>query len=351
LHWRWALRPLPETQGLAGVLAGLLAAGLSKWLVGLPAFLFVQEGRLASLIVWIVLFASLAAGTAWASIRQRSAPREAFRLAALGIALMLLVAAAQSPTLANAPLFFFSREGFNPGAVVSARFYYLPLVGFALVVAALAEWIVRANDSSGIGRAEGGAAEGRIPRPLAALAMLAVCTLIGFAATSRAIARQWALFTHDRAGVHAAPAIEAISALRNLAPGCKIYLLDTPPAADLFRDMADTGVKKSLPHGHPALGCFIQAEHAPWYHLLERSGLPPDAERPFEIIEAGGRPYPPLDVGNLVYYFVRVRPGDTEALDDPHAIFLAWREGRYVDVTAEVRGRKRVPKLYDRRAP
>lgn len=329
-----ALRPVPDTEGLPKILLGMLVTGTGKWSLALPSFLFVQEGRVVSFVAWALTATMLVVLAALPRSRAAVAGGGLLRMAALGLALMLLGAAVQAPTLSNLPLLTFSREGFNPGAVVTARFYYLPLAGFALLVAALAEAAMRSQR----------------PRAVTWVFMaLTACTLVGFLATSRAIARQWAHFTAEH-GVHAQAAIEAVAALTRLAPGCKIYLLDTPAGANHFRDMADTGVKKSLPRGHPALGCFIQAEHAPWYHLLARANLPPDAERPFEIIEAGGRPYPPLPLGNLVYYFVRIVPGDA-VLDDPRATFLSYRDGRFVDVTAEVRARKRVPRFFDRRAP
>jgi hypothetical protein len=329
-----ALRPVPDTEGLLGILLGMLATGTGKWSLALPAFLFVEAGRLLSLVAWVLTAAMLVVLAALPRSRAALAGGGLARMAVLGLALMLLGAAVQAPTLSNAPLLTFSRESFSPGAVVTARFYYLPLAGFALLVAALAEAAMRSQ------------------RPRAAtwiLVALTVCTLVGFLATSRAITRQWAHFTAER-NVHAQAAIETVTALTRLQPGCKIYLLDTPAGADLFRDMADTAVKKSLPRDHSALACFIQAEHAPWYHLLARGNLPPDAERPFEIIEAGGRPYPPLPLGNLVYYFVRIVAGDA-VLDDPRATFFAYRDGRFVDVTSEVRARKRVPRFFDRRAP
>jgi hypothetical protein len=299
-----------------------------------PAFLVVAEGRAISIALWTATLAALALALLLPRVRSM-ATAGSVRIAVLGAALVLLAAMVQAPTLSHAPILEFSRSAFNPGGVVSARFYYLPLVGFSLVAAVIANAIARAPWPRGAS---------------AAFAVVVGCALIGLLASSRSIARQWSHFTVTRSEVYARPAVDAVAALTRLQPGCRIYLLDLPPASDLFRDMIDTGVKKSLAPGHPALGCFIQSEHAPWYHLLARTGLALGAERPFEIIEAGGRPYQPLEVGNLVYYFVRIVPGEA-LLDDPLATFLAWRGDRFVDVTGEVRSRQRLPRFFDRRAP
>ncbi|HYC37455.1 MAG TPA: hypothetical protein VEC19_13600 [Usitatibacter sp.] len=332
-----ALRPLPSSDGLWAVLLQLLGGGMASWLQSLPAFLVVPQGRLASVLAWATTLAVLASLMAFTAPRRQLAREPMRRLLAIGLALMLLAAAAQSPTTADAPIFHFSLGTFNPGGVVSARFYYVPLLGFAFVLAALAQTL---------------AATSRARPARLAFVGLAALAIAGMLASSRGIARDWARFTVARSEVFARPAIEAVSALRQVEPGCKVYLLGTPPEADLLRDMIDTGVKRALPRGHPALACFVQAEHAPWYHLLERRALPPDAHRPLEVIEAGGRPYPPLPVGNLVYYFVRFAPGsDAQVAQDPGAVFLAMQGGSYVDVTADVRSGARKPRFFDRRAP
>ncbi|HXM76695.1 MAG TPA: hypothetical protein VN971_07965, partial [Thermoanaerobaculia bacterium] len=133
-------------------------------------------------------------------------------------------------------------------------------------------------------------------------------------------------------------------------PGCKIYLLGTPEDSLPFRSLMDTAVKQGLPKGHPVVGCFIQGEHTPWYHLMTTHGLAPGAEKPLEIMSFGGKPYPPLAVGNLAYYYVNVtdRP---EVRDDPAATFYAWEGGKFVDITDDVRSRRRTVKFFNNRPP
>ena len=327
------LRPVPPTDDLLWVLLGMLVRGTGAWLASAADFIVVSQGSRLVVALWMATLAAIVL----LALRSRPWPlagdRRGARTVALGLGLMLLAAAVQSPTLSYSPLFAYRMDAFDGAALMSARFHYVSSIGLALAVAAFAEAALRVS----------------LPRAVAyGLAMLALLAVAGLTATSRGIARQWGAYSAAHGEAFAAPAVQAVAALRGLAPGCKIYLLDTPPEASAFREFADVAVKRSLPRGHPALGCFIQAEHAPWYHLLARAGLPPAAEGPFEIIEAGGRPYPPLPVGNLVYYFVRIPPGRA-ALDDPRASFLSFRQGRFVDVTTEVRAGGRVPKLFDRR--
>jgi hypothetical protein len=103
-----------------------------------------------------------------------------------------------------------------------------------------------------------------------------------------------------------------------------------------------------LPRGHPALACYVLSESAPWYNLVARAAGHDAA--PLEDIRVNGKPYPPLDVGNLTYHYlvIRERP---EVIDDPQAAFLAWNGRGYDDVTAQVRERRRAVRFEDRRPP
>jgi hypothetical protein len=107
---------------------------------------------------------------------------------------------------------------------------------------------------------------------------------------------------------------------------------------------------QSLPKGHPALGCFFLSEHAPWYNLVASAGLPPGAEKPLETILVGARPFAPLAVANLTYYYLRI-PDSPGIVDDPRASFLAYENGKFIDVTGDVRSRSRAVRFYDNRPP
>ena len=50
------------------------------------------------------------------------------------------------------------------------------------------------------------------------------------------------------------------------------------------------------------------------------------------------------------FYFLNV-PDNDAVRADPAATFLAWDNGRFVDVTADVRARRREVKFFDNRPP
>lgn len=105
---------------------------------------------------------------------------------------------------------------------------------------------------------------------------------------------------------------------------------------------------QALPREHAVTRCFLLSEHAPWYNLMQAGGLPPDAQRPLATMKVGGQPFPPLPLGNLIYYFL-VIPDEPAVIDDPNATFYAWTDGRFVDVTGDVRARRRAVRFIDNR--
>ena len=327
------LRPGPqETFFESGVLATVLG-GLWTWIRELPGFLVVVHGNVLGVTAWILGLIGLVAAVLLPRARSAFFAGGLARIAGCGLALMLAAALAQAPVLNSLQLAGYTLEAFDYGSLAGSRLYYVPLAGFALIAGAAGEAIVRAG----------------LPRPakLAAV-VLTACALVGLVATSRSIGREWATYARVRSDDFARAALAAIAARRDLAPGCKIYLLETPALAANFRDTADTAVKQALPRRHPALGCFIQAEHAPWYHLVATGALPPDAEKPLETIQVRGRAFEPLALSNLSYYYLRI-PDTPAVLDDPRAIFLVFRDGVFTDATAEVRARRRAVRFYDTR--
>ena len=138
--------------------------------------------------------------------------------------------------------------------------------------------------------------------------------------------------------------------MRDVPPGCKVYLLAIPAEAQVLRDMLDLAIKQALPHGHPLASCFVQGEHTPWYHVLEARGLAPGAERPLEVMRFAGKPYPPLRVGNLEYFYLNAE-NVPELGAEPRATFYSFDGARFVDVTEDVRSGRRIVPFYNNRPP
>ncbi|HYC37456.1 MAG TPA: hypothetical protein VEC19_13605 [Usitatibacter sp.] len=333
----FVLRAVGDVMFLNEGIAPTLWKGTLKWLQYLPDFLVVRQGNLASVAAWCaLLLAIVAIAFLPGTLAQWRRPGPG-RIAVLGALLALSSAAAQSPVFLASPIFPYAFDGkvlFEP--LAASRFFYLPLVGLAMILAAVAEACARAYPQRRVG--------------LAMMGVLATCALVGLAASSRAIARDWAIYPLVHGETMLRAAADALARLPRLQPGCKVYFLATPARFSAVLGMLDTGIKRHLPRGHAALGCFLQAEHAPWYHLLEARGLPPHAEKPMETILFGGKPFEAHRVGNLEFHYLRIA-GDAAVIADPRASFLAWRGAGFEDVTGDVRERRLEARFFDNRPP
>lgn len=335
LALRWVvLRHAAEAVYLRDGLLATLWGGFSSWAAALPGFLVVRQGNLAGIAAWgASLFLLLA--FALAPRTRIALDRGLVRCGALGLGLMAVAAAAQAPVANASTIAPYVRDQFEFLTLTVSRLYYVPLAGFAIFCAAVGEAIARA------------AWPVLAKRAVAAALIVAIAGLI---ASSRTIGREAAAFTEATGGVFLRAALPTLRARISDSPGCKLYLLGTPPEAVHFRNFVQAAVMQALPRNHPLLACFILSENAPWYNLVASAGLPPQPQRPLETILVGGRPFAPLAVGNLTYYFLRI-PDAPAVLEDPRAAFLAYREGRFEDVTEDVRARRRAVRFVDNRPP
>ena len=332
LAWRDAmLRPAPEGGFLEDGLLATIAGGTAKWLSTLPQFLVVRHDHVVAEWAWIAALLVLAVGLGARAWRREWMHRHGLRCAALGLGIAALAALAQSPVShAGAPMPF-SNAALEHISVIGARLHYVPLVGFTLAFAALLDWAWPRNGSR---------------LRFVALAM-AFVALVGLLATSRLIGREWSAFTRDRSDLYVKAAVEAVRGI-DAAPGCLLFFIGTPGDASLFRAVVDTAVKRALPQGHPATTCFMQSEHAPWNHLLVRREGAEPSPAPLQPMRVAGAPYPPLRVANLTQFYLRVPEGDA-LIDEPRSRFFAFRDGRFVEVTADVRARRLPVRFQDER--
>lgn len=333
LLWRESLlRPGSQAMFLSAGLAATMLGAASRFLGALPGVAAVRHGPVVAVYAWGALLAGgLAVGALLAARDERSPAR--WRAAILGMALAVLAVLAQAPILNASPVPSMRFGEFEFEALSALRFFYLPLAALAMA-AALPVAALGARLRSPPARAAGVAAT--------------LAVLVALLATSRAIGRDFMGPAHARLAADEA-AIAAAVQVASAATGapCKLYFLGTPTAADGFAALADVAVKASLPPGHPALGCFIQTDRAPWYHLL--SADPARAgQAPLETIDFRGKPYPPLAVGSLHYYYLRI-PDTGAVRQDPTARFHAWDGHRFVDVTGEVRSGERPVRFIDNR--
>jgi hypothetical protein len=328
------IRPLvlrAEASLLRDALLPTLWGGVWNLAASLPSVLVVLHGSVAAVSAWLVAFMALAALGLVPAIRAHLRDGEPARVALIGLALMLATALTEAPIAYVNPRFFYRMDHFELQALIACRLYYLPLAGFALFAGALLEALVRQRPSPAMRHAK----------------LLAVVVgtvgLAGMVATGRTIGREWAALIEKGSARYVRAAVET-AASRDATPGCKIYFLGTPESAFAFRLYADVAVKHALPRGHPVVDCFVQSEHTPWFHLVaaRERGL----EKPLETLIVEGKPFEPLPVGNLMYQYLNV-PDTAAVRDDARASFYAWDGARFVDVTGEIRTRRREVRFFD----
>jgi len=334
---RWmVLRPEVEASYFLQGTLDTLWQGLRNWAGALPLYLVVQRGSRAAMLLWALSLVMLAALASTPAALRGIRDRHLARAAMLGLALGALSALVQAPVAAVTELEPHAADDFSFGVVVASRLYYVPFAGFCILGAAVGEAIARA------------------PRPAwpnrIALAAFAIAAL-GLVTQSRYVGHRIAAFTDATGPKFLNAAMEQLRPRTTSTPGCKIYLLDTPQrTAAAFRAYLHAAAIHVLPRDHPVTHCFLLTEHAPWYNILQRDGLPPHAELPLETMTVAGKPFLPLHVGNLTYYFLRI-PDSDRVRDDPAATFLSYEDGRFVDVTADVRARRRAVHFVDNRPP
>jgi hypothetical protein len=228
----------------------------------------------------------------------------------------------------------YTSGGFNFDSLAGSRFYYVAFAGFALAAAVIAGSLVPVVSRS--------------PALRVAACCVAIAAVAGMLAASRTIGREWTAFVDSGDVPLLRSAIATVKAQREAPPGCKIYLLGLPQSAYGLRAMLDVGVKQGLPRHDPRVACFIQAEHAPWYNLLDARALGPDANLPLEPMLFNGKPYPPLKVVNLEYFYLK-STNIPAIVADPKATFYAFDGRGFNDVTAQVRDGSRPVRFYDNR--
>ena len=332
---RWfVLRGAVEAIFLREGLVATLVHGFTKWILALPHFVIVPDGPRLAAPVWTLALVALAALAVPILVRRARRDPGLIRILALGALLTLVTAAAQAP-VANLTGLEPAGSVFDFRIVAASRLYYVPLAGLCLIGAAFGEAIA------------GGPLPSWLKRTMVALVVLGAIALV---TQSRAVGRDVHAFAQRTGPEFLAAALDALRARTSLPPGCKLYFLGMPPAADHFRYYLHVTVMQALPRGHPATKCFLLSEHTPWYNLLATDGLPAEPQRPLETMLVGGKPFQPLTVGNLRFYFLNA-PDNDAMRDDPSATFFAWDSGRFVDVTAAVRARQRGVKFFVNRPP
>lgn len=209
--------------------------------------------------------------------------------------------------------------------VVNARYFYMALAATLIVVANLLAGLEIGHSTVAVWI-----------RP--ALLLLLVPWLLA----SQRLAHSYRNETHSQRGLVAA-ATKAIE--HGIVPTgtCQIYLLDTH--SWMFGWVSDEAVKAVIADLPRIEHCLIQTEHTPWYHVVVLDWRDASAVLPLTPMPGDVYALDPPRIGRARILALNASPLiDPTAM--PHAIFLAYQDGVFVDVSADVVGGKRKPAFF-----
>ena len=121
---------------------------------------------------------------------------------------------------------------------------------------------------------------------------------------------------------------------------CLLVFLGTQTKHPLFRMFSDVTVKARAGSPEHAWRCFVMTESTPWLFVFPLATPLPEWPMP-RITNPDGSAKPDSTWSTIRYRY-RLPPVDLATL--PGARFFDWRDGRFVEVTDEVRrGERKVP--------
>jgi hypothetical protein len=332
LAYRAALLGNPQNALVhADSMLAMFARGTLLWLrVGYHYF--IVDPRQAPWMTWLQAVGAVLIGLAiYTAARSGHLRLRAYGLVAAILILLLLPAPTQAPVVS----LFVSDPGQARNwfqMVVESRLFYI-----SLATAIVALMLMTTSWASP-----------REPRnhvrvdvlTAAALAMM----ITAWAFASHALAHDWASHTREEMPpLRAAHA--AIAQLDLPERHCQIYLLDTARLGG-FAGSGDGMIKATTPDLDRLQYCLILGERAPWGNFV-RAGSLPDFS-PLRALADHGKPVPWLRLGNLELAYLNLE-ADVDARTIDGAFFLEYRDGKFVDVSADVRSGARPVHFFNAR--
>ncbi len=332
LAWRgWLMRGPGSTLLLRDApLVEIIAMGFLRWLQGYARLLAFWP-RLSmverlSYGIGVLVLLGLALGGVRLAWRRRS-DRTAIAALLAMVGLLLGPGVVQAPVTRVSSIVLGTVDSAWPAAF-AARFYYMSLCGLTLLLTTL---VASAWHHAVRPPREGS----RIPAILASVLIAWPMGLI-----AHQLAHQFQRGSLPGKAL-ASAAVEAISHARLPPKGCQVYLLGVEPSLRwFFIPFADAIVKSTAPDLAQVRDCLIQGDGTPWFQLVERGTLTPADVSPMLPLYDHGQRVPWMEIGDIEAVYLNLFPGiDAQAM--PHAIFLAWRDGRFVDVSTAVQSGQR----------
>lgn len=296
-----------------------IRSGAATMIAALPQLTELIAGtERATWFGWAVLGALLAA-LVW---RRRDADGVDRRTSGMMVAALLVLLAAffvQTPLAKNFALML---DGSSFGTITFARFYYAPWLA-ACVLAALI-----------LGRGQlGGVA-----------AMTIIGVTIAAAMTSRLLPESFASWARSEVQSISVAATKVVEEGGSGSPNCVYVFLGTQAKHPYFRMFSDVTVKARTVIPDKVWRCHVMTESTPFLFAFPSSINPIDL--PLRTITDPNGSAKPDSLWSTIRYRYRLPTQDLAAL--PDARFFDWRDGTFVDVTAEVLGGLRKIKSQDR---
>ena len=300
----WRHRIVTEAYAVAGAdPLGQVMDGALAMVSSLPRLIELVVGAAAAHWLGWGLLAALLLSLIW--VRRDSG----VSLRLLGSAMLVFFAAfvVQTPL---AKLFASMLDGGPFGTVTFARFYYAPWVTFSVVIALVL-------------------ARGRLGG-FAAVAVMVVTAFVGY--SIRPLGELFAVWTQREVAPMSVAATRLVDASPSESP-CVIVLLGTQTKHPFFRMFSDVTVKALTVEPAKTWRCYVMTESTPWLFAFPANATLNDLPLR-KITDPSGVAKADSTWGGIRYRY-RLPTEDLPNL--PGARFFDWRDGRFVEVSDEVR--------------
>ncbi len=298
------------------------ASGFWNWLRAGAVFLFEDPRASRWSVVLVALASAMWAAAAVMTHRRGQASTPRPHAAAALLVLILLPGLVQAPVAYKHLAGTIGSDMFFFHLIVPSRFFHLSLAGLVCGLA-LITTPARAGGTA-------------VPLRLSAAGL--VIALVALAPLSHRIAHEYASGT--RKDIAAFGALEA--ALDRAAipeHACQIYVLGTSSLWG-FAGYSDPIAKGLAARPERLDHCLIGTERPPYAYFLRTDSVQPADYRPLHPLEVGGKPFPILQIGDAEARYFTMDEDIATSIPDG-AIFLEYRDGAFVDVSAAVRSGER----------
>jgi len=325
LAWRHAMLTTSFGGGSHLPTPTAFVAGTWNWLRAGATYLFAdpRAPQWARMLVALALALWIAA--ALLVRREAAAASPRLHVAAALFVLTLLPGLVQAPVAARhlaagigSDLFFFN-------LIVPSRFFHLGLAGLVCGLALVTTPPHATTASPAL-------------RLSAAGILLALVALLP---VSQRIARDYAEGTDKQAAAFSA-AETALAQAALPMHGCQVYFLHTS-ALWGFAGLSDSIAKGLAAQPERLAHCLISSEQPAWTYFVRKGSVQADDYRPLHPLEVAGKPFPVLEIGDTRALYFSMGE-DLRNAPPANAIYLEYRDGAFVDVSAAVRsGERKIP--------